>query len=405
VGLLAGAGASPSALIGVRHALERGRGGTAVPVGSALLGSVLAVTALCATAVFGASLTHLTSTPALYGQPFTLTFGTSSPGSGAQLGQLLPRLERDRAISDITVGVGGDVSIDGRTVGAVAGQSLRGRLLLTTISGHPPGAADELTLGATTERQLGTHVGARLRVTVPTPTGGTRTSSYRVAGTAVFPPDIGTAGLGTGAVLTLGALLGRSCAPGPAYEACLLRAVFASGGGTILVRTASGAQGQAALNRLARDYPSQVEFPVTPANLVNFGEAVNFPLIFGVVLTLYGIATLLHLLVVSVTRRRQEMGLLKTLGFLRRQVAFCVSWQATTVALTGIVIGVPAGIAAGRFIWRAFATNLGVPPAPAVVAWVIAAMALGTLIIANTLAAGPALAATRSRPASLLRTD
>ena len=169
------------------------------------------------------------------------------------------------------------------------------------------------------------------------------------------------------------------------------------------MRTAPGPRGRAALTRLAREYPSEVLYPVTPANLVNFGEAVNFPLIFGVVLTLYGIATLLHLLVVSVTRRRQEMGLLKALGFLRRQVAFCVSWQATTVALTGIVIGVPAGIAAGRVIWRAFATNLGVQPAPVVVAWVIAAMALGTLIIANAMAAGPALAATRSRPASLLR--
>ena len=35
-----------------------------------MLGSILAVTALCATSVFGASLTHLTTTPALYGQPF-----------------------------------------------------------------------------------------------------------------------------------------------------------------------------------------------------------------------------------------------------------------------------------------------------------------------------------------------
>src|SRR5262249_52264550 len=147
----------------------------------------------------------------------------------------LPRLERDRAISDITVGVGGDVSIDGRTVGAVAGQNLRGPLLLTTISGRPPDAGDEVTLGATTERQLGTHPGALVRVTVPAPAGRGRTSSYRVAGTAVFPPDIGTAGLGTGAVFTLGSLLGGSCAPGPAHEACLLRAVFASGGGTILV--------------------------------------------------------------------------------------------------------------------------------------------------------------------------
>ena len=46
-------GAPPSALIGVRYALQRGRGRQPVPVGSALLGMVLAVAALCATAVFG----------------------------------------------------------------------------------------------------------------------------------------------------------------------------------------------------------------------------------------------------------------------------------------------------------------------------------------------------------------
>jgi FtsX-like permease family protein len=44
------------ALIGIRHAFERGRDGE--PVGTALLGTVMAVAALCATAVFGASLTH-----------------------------------------------------------------------------------------------------------------------------------------------------------------------------------------------------------------------------------------------------------------------------------------------------------------------------------------------------------
>ncbi len=61
VAALSEAGARPSMLLGVRHALERGRGRNAVPVGSALLGSVLAVTALCATVVFGSSLTHLTA--------------------------------------------------------------------------------------------------------------------------------------------------------------------------------------------------------------------------------------------------------------------------------------------------------------------------------------------------------
>jgi hypothetical protein len=83
VTLLAGAKIPASALIGVRHALERGRGRAAVPVGSALVGSVVAVTVLCATAVFGASLSHLTSTPALYGQPYDLAFSPGGTSSSA----------------------------------------------------------------------------------------------------------------------------------------------------------------------------------------------------------------------------------------------------------------------------------------------------------------------------------
>jgi hypothetical protein len=73
------AGLPASALIGIRHALERGRDGQ--PVGTALLGTVLAVAALCATAVFGASLTHLISTPALDGAPFQVYFASDAgPG-------------------------------------------------------------------------------------------------------------------------------------------------------------------------------------------------------------------------------------------------------------------------------------------------------------------------------------
>lgn len=68
----------------------------------------------------------------------------------------------------------------------------------------------------------------------------------------------------------------------------------------------------------------------------------------------------------------------------------------------GIIIGVPAGVAAGRLIWQAFAANLGVVPVTVVTAWVIAAIALGTVLVANAMAIGPSLAAARSRPASLL---
>ena len=37
-------------------------------------------------------------------------------------------------------------------------------------------------------------------------------------------------------------------------------------------------------------------------------------------------------------------------------------WQATTVALVGIMFGVPLGIVVGRVVWQAFATNLGAVP-------------------------------------------
>ena len=148
-----------------------------------------------------------------------------------------------------------------------------------------------------------------------------------------------------------------------------------------------------------------MSFPVTPANLVNFGEAVNFPLILGLVLIVFGVATLVHTLVVSVTRRRRETGLLKTLGFVRRQVAFAVSWQTTTVAIVGIVVGVPVGIVLGRAIWQAFARNLGVLPVTVLNGWAIVAVAGGALVVANVLAVGPALAASRLRPAALLRSE
>jgi hypothetical protein len=120
---------------------------------------------------------------------------------------------------------------------------------------------------------------------------------------------------------------------------------------------------------------------------------VNFPLLFGTLLSLFAAGTLVYLLVVSVARQHREAGLLKALGFARRQVAFTVTWQTTTIALAGIVIGVPAGATIGRLVWQAFAVNLGALAVPVVNGGVLAAVTLATVIVANALAAGPALAA------------
>jgi ABC-type antimicrobial peptide transport system permease subunit len=107
--------------------------------------------------------------------------------------------------------------------------------------------------------------------------------------------------------------------------------------------------------------------------------------------------------VVSVSRRRREMGLLKVLGFVNAQVVAAVGWQATTVALVGIVIGIPLGIIAGRATWHVFAAHLGVVPVSIVPVGLVAALVVGVLVVANLLALGPAVVAARSKPGRLLR--
>jgi predicted lysophospholipase L1 biosynthesis ABC-type transport system permease subunit len=224
-----------------------------------------------------------------------------------------------------------------------------------------------------------------------------------VVGTAVLPPDFNSRGLGSGAIFTLGGIASSSC-HGGTDRSCLVSTLVAQTG-ALLVRAAPDAQGRAALHTLGEAYPTQINFPSTPADLVNFGQAVNFPLIFGVIVVVFGSATLLHLLLSSLNRRRREIGLLKTLGLFRLQVALSVGWQTTTVTLIGIVIGVPIGIAAGRAVWSAFANNLGVGTEPVVTIWVIAAVAVATLVVANVLAVVPAFVAARAQPAWLLRSE
>jgi hypothetical protein len=402
-GHLAATGAPPSAVIGIRNALERRSGGTPVPLGSALLGTVLAVIALCGTAVFGASLSHLTATPRLYGDTFQLNFNDQN--GGGPYPAVLRSLEHNRAVTGITEGIGlTEISVNKVSVGGIAGTAIRGRLLLSTVAGHLPNGDHQIGLGATTMRQAGTHVGSVVRVTVSLPSGGKRTVPFRVVSQISFPVLAGTVSLGTGAAFTIAGYEDAVC-PSGSHQAACRAAVVATNNGGVLASVVSGPRGQAAVNHYL-DADRSIAAPATaPTSLINFGEAVNFPLIFGAMLAVFGAATLLHLLVVSVSRRRREVGLLKVLGFVNGQVVSAVAWQATTLALVGIVIGVPLGVVVGQAVWKAFASNLGAIPVSVVPIWLIGVLVAGVLVVANLIAVAPALAATRSKPGDLLRTS
>lgn len=225
-----------------------------------------------------------------------------------------------------------------------------------------------------------------------------------MVGLVSFPGDFGTGGLGSGVALTTAGYAAAQCPVVPGQPECLHDA-RGRADDVILVHAMPGAAGSAALSRHIRQHRGNVSHPTEPASLVNFGESANFPLLLGGAVAICGAATLAHLLVVSVARRRTESGLLKAIGMVRRQVAGVVFWQATTVAIIGTAAGVPLGIAAGRAIWRAFAINLGAVAVPAVRDWLIVTLATGILVAANVLAIFPAVSAARSQPGQIIRAE
>jgi hypothetical protein len=360
--------------------------GTRVALSPAIVGAVLAVTALGGTLVFGSSLSHLTATPALYGDDYQLDFGTGQPDP-----TLLRTLQNDPAIVDISQGYDADVSINGRPVTALAAEPIRGRLLVSTVVGHVP-FSHQIGLGATTMRQVGAHVGSDVRVTVSLSSQRKRTVLFRVVSQVALPVLDGGISLGSGAVFSTQGYEDAACPPGPGEATC--RSTIERGGSIgILASVLPGPRGHAAMRHYLAAYPSLVETAVPPTSLVNFGEALNFPFIVAGIVGALGAATLIHLLMVSAARRHREFALLRVLGFVNRQIICTVAWQATTVTLIGTLIGVPLGTVLGRTVWNVFATRLGVVPVAVVNIPVMVTLVIGILIVANLLAIVPAFAA------------
>ena len=129
------------------------------------------------------------------------------------------------------------------------------------------------------------------------------------------------------------------------------------------------------------------------------------PLALAAVLALLAAATVAHALVSAVRRRRRDLALLKTLGLSRGQVSATVAWQASTVGIVALVVGIPLGIVIGRFGWRALTDDLGTVSETVVpVLGVLLAVPV-VLLLVNVVAYAPGRVAARLRPATVLRSE
>ncbi len=401
VNLMAKTGAPASVVVGVRNALDRGRGRTSVPVVTALIGATVAVIALVATSVFGASLTHLVNTPPLYGQNWQLDLGNLTT---PQLNAALATMKPDPEVTKITWGFTGKY-LD---VGSVPVQGIfvnvaKGPMAFSFVNGHPPRGDSEIVLGSMTMAQAKLHVGSVVRVALINKSGKTLRHDFKVVGTVALPPTFSAGGLGVGAIIPLPAALHLACTGSPSEFKCEKKLTSSIGGWGMAVGIAPGASGHRTLRRLQRQLSQNVNVLGVPVNLVNFGQAVDFPLLLGVTLALFGAATLAHLLFVSVARRRRQVALLKVLGFVRRQVLVATCWQALTVVAVGLVVGVPLGIVAGRTVWHLFAAHLGAVPVSIIPVGLIGSVCAVIVVGGVALSLAPAAFAVRVRPAEALR--
>ena len=395
---LAAAGAPVTAATGVRLAVEPGRGRSAIPVRSALAGTVLSVMAVTAAFTFGANLLHLVRTPRLYGQDWDaaldVQFRTIPP-------QMLARtLYHVPGIASWTSGYNGAVEIGGHLVPAIGLTAGKGSLLSPTLlAGRPPRTAHEIVLGTTTLRQISRRVGQSVPVTV-----NSHRQMDHIVGQATFP-DFALGGftptdLGQGAEVTAAALRPTGTPAGAGYNFMLLR--FTPGPGKaadIAVFKRSASPFCATIQQLTCLVTDQ-----RPNGVTGYARIDGTPEVLAGVLAILGLAVLGQFTVLSGRRRRRDFAILKTLGLLRRQVSAISAWQVTTLAVLALLAGLPLGIAAGHWAWSLFADNLGISPGTITPVYLLAIAPL-LIVTANAIAFWAGRATAQLSPAEILHSE
>jgi hypothetical protein len=287
------------------------------------------------------------------------------------------------------------------------------------LSGRGLDGPGQIVLGPATLAALHKRVGDEVTVRLGPVIRGAR---LKIVGTAALPALGDT--LGVHPSLSTGAVLPTSVVS----RAALNEGGPESGPNAILVRMRPGvsqAAGLRSLHQITDEYdkiahspqviahagPTALELvanvlPVQrPAEIVNYRSMGTMPVILAGGVAAGAVAGLGFALVASVRRRRRDLALLKTLGFTRGQLAGAVAWQSTVVAVVGLIVGGPLGIAAGRWLWILFARELSAVPEPIIPAASVVLAAVAALVLANLVAAVPGRQAARTPAALLLRTE
>lgn len=379
--VVARAGLGPPAVIGVGMALDPGgRGPTATPVRSSLAGIAFGIAGVVAVVVFAVSMGTLIDSPQRFGYPW---HGLAAGFQGGLLEEAGDELMDDpdvAALASLTTSL---AHIGQTDVNVHAFVTLKGDAGPTLLEGELPAGPHQVALGTATMRDADVGIGDTVVM------AGPETVELTVVGRMAFPIIDDRSALDRGAALTPDGL-----EPLASQESL---------NEDVLVTWAPGVDVDAANAQLAERTGAEVSGLRPPSEVNNLDLVRSMPRAMVAVLAVFAVLAAVHALVTTVRRRRQDLAVLRSLGFVGRQLAATVAIQATALAAAGLLFGVPLGIVGGRLAWRAVADRIGVINHPETPALALAAVVAIALVVVNLAALRPSSRAKRIPPATILR--
>ncbi len=269
--------------------------------------------------------------------------------------------------------------VGGRTI-LVAGVRFSDELLLKQwweIDGAPPASPDEALLGYRVAEELGVEAGDEVRIYgITLHIAGILRENGSQDDDIIFA-DLGTvqAAIGRPGVITL-AEVAALCTACPIEE---------------MVIQISEVLPQARVTALRQAVALRME---TADQLSRFGLVVS------VIVVLIGTLVVLTTMLSAVGERKQEIGLMRALGFRRRHIARVILSEAAMVSVVGGIVGWGLGVlGAALLLPRLVDPQAALSVTPLLVAGSV----LGALLIGLAGAIYPALQAAKLDPTTALR--
>ena len=379
--------------IGIRRAFDAGDGTSRVRVWSTVAGATVGIAAVTASLTVGTTLARQLDDPARYGVRWDMELTQFTENTLATKGPAL--LIEDTRLSGVAAGVGGPTPIGGREMNLLAMDPVRGEVRPPLLRGNYPDGPDTVALGRRTIEQFGTDLDNDVELDF-SDVGGPKLS-FRVVGEVLMPPQ------GIGGRMDEGlffSLAGMRRALG-ADEAVV---------DTLFLAGAPGTDLDAIVDELVERIEPQerpaIEYPTTPADLVDLGRARSMPTLFAAAMAVAGTGSLAHTLLSSVSRRRRESAVLRALGFRSREFYATALSQSSALAAVAVALGILLGVVVGRVAWNALANSIGSPLSAHVpLIAVVVILPISVLALAGLLSLGPGRRSSRLRPAAVLRAE